>query len=240
MPSRFGTSPLPTLAWAASPNPPPQLLTIPRLPAADNTEKTNLTASIREDGSIEGTQTHEYTGDNAAMLRTGMLEAESYQIREFIERTANASFRGATLSNHNVANLPDPEKPLLVQYGFRGPNFARTTPEGLLLDRALSPLQLGANFATLDSRQTPLQIGRDLNNSFHGELQLPANAKVASAPGLTILETNFGHYCLCITPADNSIRIDRDFQLRLKEYRRRNTPNSPIFAGPLTPQSERK
>ena len=191
-----------------------QMLTIPRLPSADNTEKRSLTASIREDGSIQGTQTHEYTGDHAAMLRTGILEAESYQIREFIERTANASFRGASLSHHNVSNLPDPQKPLLVEYGFQAPNFSRTTTNGLLLDKAISPMQLGANVASLDSRRTPLQIGRDLNNSFHAVLQLPANAKVASPPVLTLLETDFGHYWLCIAPVDNSIRIDKDFHLK--------------------------
>ncbi|MFQ5790936.1 MAG: DUF3857 domain-containing protein, partial [Acidobacteriota bacterium] len=137
----------------------PGPFTIPCFPISDNREHRTLNALIGEDGSIEGTQAQEYVGDGGATLRASLMAAEAYRIRDFIERMANISFRAAALTFHNVRNLSDPEKPLTIEYTFRAPNFARVVGKEMLLDQWLSPLRLGARFATLDARKSPLQIG---------------------------------------------------------------------------------
>lgn len=171
-------------------------LTIPGFSRDDNCEKRTLQATVGRDGSVEGTQVHQYTGDRAAVLRTGLLEAEEYQIKEFIERTANASFRAASLLSHKINNVSDAEKPLSLEYAFKAPAFGRISGKEMILDQLVPASRLGAILASLESRVTPLQIDADFNLSFDGELKLPRGASVVALPSATDLETAFGHYRL--------------------------------------------
>jgi len=190
------------------------LLTIPRLPVADNCEQRALTASVLRDGSIEGTQVHEYVGDGGAALRASMITAEAYQIQDFAERMASASFRAAALTSHKVHNLSEPEKPLLIEYGFRAPNFARVVGEKMLLDQWLPLLRLGARFASLEVRKSPLQISRDFNSQFRAVIKVPSGSEVEAVPSPLNLESDFGFYHLRVGKQGNSIQIENDFHLK--------------------------
>ena len=192
-------------------------LTIPGFSRDDNCEKRSLQATIGEDGSVEGTQVHQYTGDRAASLRTGLLEAEQYEIKEFIERTANASFRAASLLSHKINNVSDAEKPLSLEYAFKAPAFGRVLGKEIILDQLLPASRLGAILASLESRATPLQIDADFNLSFEGELKLPAGARVVALPSPTDLETAFGHYHLRFTEDENAVHIVFDMYLKAQK-----------------------
>ncbi len=179
------------------------LFTVPRSSADDNCEHITLNASLNDDGSIEGTQTHKYAGDRAAGLRENILEAEAYQIREFIERMANISFRAATVIQHKVDDLSDPDKPLVIEYRFKAPGFGKVVGKEIVIDQALPLLRLGSSFATLETRRTPLQISSDFNSRFHGTLRIPPGAKPVTIPSSFSIETDFGSYHLSFAELDN-------------------------------------
>jgi hypothetical protein len=192
-------------------------LTIPGFSRDDNCEKRTLQATIGGDGSVEGTQVHQYAGDRAAVLRTGLLEAEEYQIKEFIARMANASFRAASVASHKTNNLSDAEKPLSVEYAFKAPAFGRISGNEMVLDQLVPASRLGAVLASLETRATPLQIDADFNLSFEGELKLPPGARVVALPSATDLETAFGHYHLRFTEGENAVHIVFDMYLKAQK-----------------------
>jgi len=204
-------------------------VSIPTFPTDDNCEKRTLDASIRQDGSIEGIQVHNYTGDRAASLRTSLLGAEEYQIREFIERTANLSFRAATLAHYEVGNLSDAEKPLSVEYSFRAPNFGRIMGKEMLLDQVLPRSRPAAYFASLEARKTRLQINREINTQFKGALKLPPGAKVVGLPSSLRLETDFGHYYLRFVEDGNSIGIEFDLHIKAQRVSSEDYPEFADF-----------
>jgi len=197
---------------------------VPRFPMAQNREERALDASVADDGSIQGTQVLHYTGDGGASLRASLMTAEAYQVRDFIEGMANVAFRAASLTYHKVDNLSDPEKPLLIEYGFRAPNFARVVGNEMLLDQWLPPLRLGARFATLGARKTPLQISRDFNTRFRGMLRLPSRAERSAGPPPLDLETDFGFYHLRVAKLDSSIHIEGDFHLKAQRISPQDYP----------------
>ncbi len=190
------------------------LLTLPSLPSVNNCEQRSLNASIARDGSIEGTQAHEYTGDGGAALRNSMVTAQAYEITHFIETMANASFRAAALTDHKVVNLSDSEKPLLVEYGFRAPKFARVVGKEMVLDQWLPLLRFGARFASLEARKSPLQISGDSSLRFQAVLKLPSGAKAGTIPSPVGLESDFGFYHLRVAELDGAIRVEADSHLK--------------------------
>jgi tetratricopeptide (TPR) repeat protein len=204
-------------------------VTIPTFPTDDNGERRTLDASVSEDGSIEGTQVHSYTGDRAASLRTSFLGAEEYQVREFVERTANMSVRAATLTHYDVSNLSDPEKPLSLEYRFRAPNFGRIIGKEMLLEQVLPRLQLAGHFATLETRKTPLEIDSDINNRFIGMLKLPPGVEVASIPSSLSLETEFGRYHLNFAKTDSGVRAEFDLHLKAQRISPEDYPEFTDF-----------
>jgi hypothetical protein len=159
-------------------------------------------------------QIREYTGDRGAALRNGLLGAEAYQIRDFVERLANVSYRAAALSYHKVGNLLDPEKALLIEYGFRAPNFGRVTGKDMLIDQPLPLLRLGGSLASLEARKTPQQTNRELNMSFRCVLKLPPGANVETILSPLELETDFGLYHVRFSEKQGSVYIDRNFHLK--------------------------
>ncbi len=211
---------------------------VPRFPTDDNCEKRTLIASVREDGSIEGTQVHDYTGDRAESLRTSLLGAEEYQIREFIERTANLSFRAATLTQHEVRSLSDPEKPLSISYSFRATNFGRITGREMILDQILPRSRPAAYFASLEARKTPLQINREINTRFKGVLELPPGTTVVGLPSSLRQQTKFGYYYLRFSEDDESIGIEFDLHLKAQRISPEEYPEFAAFCRAID-ESER-
>jgi hypothetical protein len=155
-----------------------------------------------------------YNGDRAASLRTSLLGAEAYQVRDFVERLANFSYRAAAVSYHNVENVDDVQKPLSIEYAFGAPNFARVRGKEILIDQALPPLQLGASLATLEVRETPLHISRELNIFFHAVLELPSGASFVAIPSALELDTEFGSYSLWFAEENGSICLHRELHLK--------------------------
>ena len=204
-------------------------IALPRFPIADNCEQRTLDARVAENGSIEATQIQEYTGDGAARLREGLVTAEAYQVKEFVERMANASFRAAALTYHKVRNLSDPEKPLGIEYGFRAPNFARVVGNEMLLDQWVPLLRLGARFASLETRKSPLQIETDFNTGVQAVLKIPSGAAVKAIPPPLRLEGDFGSYHLVVVEDDGSVRVEVALHLKAQRISPQDYPRFAEF-----------
>jgi tetratricopeptide (TPR) repeat protein len=215
------------------------LFTVPRLPIEDNSEQRKLTAAVRDDGTVEGTHIHEFRGDAAASLRDAMVTAQAYQIENFVERMASASYRAAVLKDQKVENLLDVEKPLLVEYVFQAPNFGRVTGEEMVLDQWLPSLRLGATFASLQVRKTPLQINTDLHSRFQAVLEIPSEAKVETVPSPLNLRTDFGFYQLRVGESDGSIHVEGDFFLKAQRISPDDYPRFAEFCRSVD-EAERK
>ncbi len=216
-----------------------KLFSLPRLSIDRNCERRTLIAELRKDGALKGTQTHEFTGDDGASLREAMINAQPYQIKNFIERMANMFYRGAVLADHKVEDLSEPERPLRIQYAFEATNYGRVADEKIVLDQWLPLLQLGSRFASLQTRKTPLHLGSDTHTRFRATLKLPAGTEVEALPSAFRRESDFGFYKLHVSEAEGSVQVENRFYLEAQRISPEDYPRFAEFCRSID-EAERK
>jgi hypothetical protein len=168
-----------------------------------------------------------------------MINAQPYQIKNFIERMANMFYRGAVLADYKVEDLSEPENPLRIQYAFEAANYGRVDDEEIILDQWLPPLQLGSRFASLQTRKTPLHLGSDTHTCFQGTLKLPPGTEVVAFPPALGRESDFGFYKLRVGQAEGSVRVENEFFLEAQRVSPEDYPRFAEFCRSID-EAERK
>lgn len=100
------------------------------IPLSD-TDKTlaKRTAKLKlnEDGSLEGTVKVEHTGQVAYLARMDYYKKSAAEREEALKNGIKARVSTAEISEVGIENLMDAEKPLVLQYKVRVPNYAQKT-----------------------------------------------------------------------------------------------------------------
>lgn len=98
---------------------------------------------LREDGLVEGACRIEYTGHSSAWRREWLDDKTPQERVKMVSETVQGWFKDAEISQVQVENLADAEKPLVYAWQLRMPGYAQATGKRLFFQPAF--FQLGSS-----------------------------------------------------------------------------------------------
>jgi len=139
----------------------------PLYPAEHNLAKQDLKIKIDSDETISAEKSVFAYGVYELGQRFWMLYTPPELIRESLKEKIQAISIGATLDNYNIQNLEDLNKPVVLTYTFKGPEFfsiagkIRIMPQLANLDTSLvakDKRKYPIDFSILDIKETVFEI----------------------------------------------------------------------------------
>jgi hypothetical protein len=124
-------------------------------------------ADLKEDGSATMEFVQSFSGKVGIAMRNVFDKIAETQVKDFVEsRLLGRNFPGARLRDMQIENKKDLLAPLVVRVHADVPQLARPEGKRLVL-RALFPVHMAKQLASLPSRQTPML----LTSSSHTEVR---------------------------------------------------------------------
>lgn len=136
------------------------------------------TGELAADGSAKLDLQLRFHGRFATALRNGLAQIPENQLANIIEsRMLGPSLQGARLESHEVEDVDELDRPLVLRVRVSVPHLAtRVGAKGLVLNVPFTP-SLGS-YVSLAKRSTPLLFREGSAQSLDLKLKLPPGAKV--------------------------------------------------------------
>jgi hypothetical protein len=181
---------------------------VPELNRTDRVGKFTL----NNDGVLAGEVVNRYVGDEASDMRMNLATYDGKDRAKFLEASASASLKQATIDNADFQNLKDIDHDLVIKYEVKMPEYAQTAG-GLLLIR---PRVFGDKAIHLTKK--PRKYSIELEGSRHDhdiyEIKLPAGYVVDELPENTHIDVGFAMYDSKIESVGDTIRYTREYVIR--------------------------
>ncbi len=174
--------------------------------------QVNLVGTLGSGGDavIEGVE--RYLGFEGAVARAMVERLDAQARRQIAEQSLTRSFRGLTLDSLEIEGERRMDEPLVLRWRVRVPQLARMEAGRAVVDATPFPVQLGARYATLAARETPLLIGSTERFALHVELALPPGLHAAGENREVL--TEFGSYRRFEREEGGRLVRDDRFELR--------------------------
>ena len=139
----------------------PALITDPKDPILTNTplsepakSVSNRSGSFRlsDDGTLEGDVHLAYTGHAATNRRHEYQGEEEAHLQEQIRETLTEQYAGSEIVSIHLENAGDPDKPLIVSYHIKLPNYAQRTGKRLFVPLAFFQQNVPAKFSASERK----------------------------------------------------------------------------------------
>jgi transglutaminase-like putative cysteine protease len=135
----------------------PLIVTVPlAAPAMSRTRRTG-TLTLRDDGTLEGRLTFEYTGHVAQQMRERDSDATPAERERLFREALEADIAGVELSELAFENHEQPNEPYRVRVTLRAPGYAQRAGSRLLVQPALLHRARDARFPS-PTRQHPIYL----------------------------------------------------------------------------------
>jgi len=123
-------------------------LSEPDKSAAKRTGSFRLTDS----GTLEGDVRLEYTGHAATSRRSDYQEQQEDQQQDHLQKVLTDQYAGAEVTSIHLENAGDPDKPLLMTYHIKVPDYAQRTGKRFFLPIAFIQRNMPAKFSASDRK----------------------------------------------------------------------------------------
>ncbi len=162
----------------------PQFVKTPLSPPERSRRRRTGQFTLAEDGTLEGSVRLEYTGHEATARRYGIQSDSAEQRMERVREMVKNSMNTAEVSEIQVENETDPEKPLVYAYHVKVPGYAQRTGKRLFLQMAYFQFNSQPMFSTA-TRKYPIYFDYPWSEDDSVEIQMPAGFELdhAEAPG---------------------------------------------------------
>ncbi|MEW6101668.1 MAG: DUF3857 domain-containing protein [Candidatus Omnitrophota bacterium] len=160
-----------------------RILSTPLYPASHNLVKQELKLKVNDDETIDAQKSVGSSGIYDQAQRYWLLYTQPELIQQALSEKIQEISIGAKLINYDIMNVEDLNKPVVLRYAFRGPEYFTTAgplrimPQLTSADASLvakEKRKYPIDFSILDSKETKLS------------LEIPGNFKVKYLPqGLT-------------------------------------------------------
>jgi hypothetical protein len=161
-------------------------------PVADEREVA-VRIALARDGSAELEGSDTYRGAMGGAAKAAIEPLDPARRRQAMEALLARSVRGVTVTEVAFEGEDDPEAPLVLRWRGRAPWLARAAEGGVVLESAIFPARLGARFAQLGARRTPLLVPGGERTVQRVEVVAPDGLAPRAAPPER-LDTPFGSY----------------------------------------------
>jgi hypothetical protein len=159
----------------------PALITDPKEPIITTTplsepakSASNRSGSFRlsDDGTLEGDVHLEYTGHGATNRRREYQGEDEAHLEEQIRAGLTDQYGGSEITSIHLENAGNPDKPLLISYHIKLPNYAQRTGKRLFVPVAFFQRSLPAKFSASE-RRFPVYFSYPWMESDKVEIELP-------------------------------------------------------------------
>jgi hypothetical protein len=159
-----------------------------RTPPIDDEERTDVILRIQVDADgdavIEGVET--YAGFEGATAKVALEQVDAAGRRKAVEGALSRSFRSLQVEDVRIEGERRVGEPLVIRYRARVTGLARALSGRLLVEAIPYPARLGARFAQLASRESPLLLGVDEGARLRIEITPPEGAVPAAVPAVRL------------------------------------------------------
>jgi hypothetical protein len=191
---------------------PGELVQLPLLTPELNTNERAGKFKLDSDGVLSGEVVQKFAGDEASDMRHRLVRYDGNDRAKFLEASASASLKQASVENAEFQNLKDIDSNLVIKYEVKMPGYAQNAG-GLLLVR---PRVFGDKAIHLPKKARKYSI--ELEGSRHDhdvyEIKLPAGYVVDELPDSTHIDVGFAMYDSKIEAVGDTIRYTREYVIR--------------------------
>jgi len=188
-----------------------KVMTPPRTVSAS--KEIQLRLKLEPDGKLSGTGREAYLGFEAAQLAEAFEALSQQQRDQALEGALSRYFGGAELSELKLNLKREVGAPLVVQYSFTAPRFARAEGGQLVLGPLTFPAYLGRRFIQVGSRKTALFIDSTEQNHTLTTLELPPGYSLSEPLGEAKTKSDYGAFVRKERQEKNQIAIEETYRL---------------------------
>jgi hypothetical protein len=169
---------------------------------------------LLEDGTLEGTVKVEYVGQVGLDYKMNNFDQSANQREENLKNEIKARMSTAEVSEIQIENITEPQKPLVYGFKVRVPNYAQKTGKRLFLQPGFFEYGEDAMFSTVN-RKYDVYFNYPWAETDDVEIELPKNFALdnADAPGALADPQKISslNIKISVDKAANLIKYERKF-----------------------------
>jgi len=176
-------------------------------------KEIQLKLKLGPDGKLSGSGKETYLGFEAAQLAEAFEALSQQQRDQALEGALSRYFGGAELSELKLDLKRGVGVPLVVQYSFSAPKFARAEGNQLVLGPLTFPAHLGRRFVHVGSRKTPLYVDSTEQNHTVTTVELPPGYSLSEPLGEVKSRGAYGNFIRKERQEKSQIQIEETYRL---------------------------
>ena len=157
-------------------------VTTPLSPAEKSREKSKADLKLSEDGTLEGDVVIEYTGHLGAAKKESNDDDSPVQREETLKEMFKGRMSTAEITNVQIENVTDPDKPFTFRFHIRVPGYGQRTGKRLFFQPAFFQKGIDPLFTT-NQRKHRVYFHYPWSEADEVEIQLPAGYDLESPEG---------------------------------------------------------
>lgn len=168
--------------------------TVPIGNATDNVVDNTYDLTIDDEGNITVAEERVLRGSNGYWARNALSELKDDELRKEIQDMLTYSDGDVKLTSHEIENMQDYKKPLVIKTRYTIDNLVTVTPDEVIFQTGglFSPATSGKMKVDTEDRQNPIRIyyPEELNKKIR--INHPASWKLETALNSVQRENQFG------------------------------------------------
>lgn len=191
---------------------PGELVQLPLLAPTLNLNERAGKFTLSTDGALIGEVIQKLTGDGASDMRNRLGHFDGKDRSQFLEASANASLKQASIESFDFENLKEIDKDLVIKYKVAMPSYSQKAGTLVLV----RPRVFGDKALHLPKKERTYAIDLEGSRRDHDvyEIKLPAGFVVDELPDNTHIDVGFAMYDSKIETVGDSIRYTREYVIR--------------------------
>ena len=174
-----------------------------------------IRAELQKSGDLEGEMKYRFEGVRAVRVRSALRgRPDGEDRRQYLERVLTAELEGAELVDFEIRGEEARGEPLEMSLYFRRAGFARQSQGALIIDRGIFEEAMERIYAPMATRNLPLFVGYEREQSYSLSLKLPEGAQPELRARDVELKGEFGRFERASWLEEGSLRIETNIDLR--------------------------
>lgn len=189
---------------------------LPNFTLIGQNKEVHLMVTLERDGSATCDVVERAHNYYSGHMRRALKRIPADRIGQLFEMQVGRDFPGATLTEYEIRNVDDPQKPLELHYSFTVRHLARVQPGGLRLPLGFFKLNLTSNYIRTASREHDMLINH-VNTGYNSVVvNLPPGMVLSRPPEPFVVDSPFGRYELSLEGSPKKLVFSRDYTIPIQ------------------------
>lgn len=193
----------------------------PFYPASHNLIQQGLKLTLNSDESVTGEKTTVTRGMYDQTQRYWLLYTPPELIESALREKIQDVSIGATLVDYDIENRANPDKPLVLRYSFKGPEYATAAGRLRILPQLV---YLDTSLVAKESRQYPIDFAVLDTKEISYEIEIPPDFSVRYIPEDVKAESPWLKVAVAYSRKGRAIRLTQKMELKRQYVTREEYP----------------